>query len=247
MLAVRAGREIARQIPVMSDRDTQAGQPSNEGYELDLSEPPAAPAPAAAPRPAAKPPSQPAAAESPVPLVRGGRYDLPLLAAGVAAAAFVIACLAGVGSLFPQWSFAGIETDVWIRANVAVRGVLLMVIGTACLVTGLLILVFLDGRPTGDMRVVAVRCAMIATAALLARTLPLPWAFLKATWDVAGPLAVTFLLLLPVFRLKAKDATTALGASLIVLVLLSIASMLVGFATGGPAGPTEQVQRSTIP
>ena len=49
-----------------------------------------------------------------------------------------------------------------------------------------------------------------------------------------------------VFRRKAKDATTALGASLIVLVLLSVASMLVGFATGGPAGPAGQVQRSTI-
>lgn len=228
----------------MSEPNRQTDQDPTAGYELDLPAPTAAPAPA--PRPAPQPVAAPPAATVRLPLVHSTRYDLPMLGAGVAAAAFVIACLAGVGSLFAPWSFAGVEPDVWVRANVAVRGVLLMAIGTACLVTGLMILVFLDGRPTGDMRVVAVRCAMIAAVAMLARLVPFPWEFLKATWDVAGPLAVAFLLLMPLFRLKAKDATTALGASLIVLVVLSIASMLVGFATGGPAGPAEQAQRSTI-
>jgi hypothetical protein len=230
----------------MTDRSDQTDPAPSDGYELEQTEAKPASTPVPAPKPAAPTPTRTATVEPPRPLVRGGRYDLPLLGAGVAAAVFTVACLAGVTSFFPQWSFAGAETDVWIRANVAVRGVLLMAIGTACLVTGLLIVVFLDGRPTGDMRVVAMRCAMIAATALLARAIPFPWEFLKATWDVAGPLAIAFLLLMLVFRLKAKDATTALGASLIVLVILSVASMLVGFATGGPAGPAEQAQRSTI-
>jgi hypothetical protein len=230
----------------MTEPNQQNERAPNDGYELDLPEPavrtPAEPAPKA---PAvAAPPA--ASGEPRLPLVRSERFDLPMLGAGVAAALFVVACLAGVASFFPPWSFAGVEPDVWIRANVAIRGVLLMAIGTACLVTGLLILVFLDGRPTGDLRVVTMRCAMIVAAALLARAVPFPWEFVKATWDVAGPLAIAFLLLMAVFRLKAKDATTALGASLIVLVVLSVASMLVGFATGGPAGPAESVQRSTI-
>jgi len=232
----------------MSDRTDQPGERS-EGYELDLPAPTAAtpevkpkPAPVAAPATTAA-----ATVQAPLPLVRTARFDLPLLGAGVAAALFTVACLAGLGPLFPDWTFANAETDVWIRLNVAVRGLLLVAIGSACLVAGLVILVFLDGRPTGDVRVVAIRCAMIAAVALLARAVPMPWAFLKATWDVAGPLAIAFLLLIGMFRLKAKDATTALGASLIALVLLSIASMLVNFATGAPAGPTEQTQRSTVP
>lgn len=220
------------------------------GYELDVPEPKPAGIPTRAPATTAAPkPAGPAAAvvEPRLPLVATARYDLPFLGAGIAASLFVVACLAGLGSMFPQWSLHGAETDVWIRANVAVRGVLLMLIATACLVTGLLIVVFIDGRPTGDMRVVTVRCAMVAAVALLGRAVPIPWEFAKATWDVAGPLAIAFLLLMPLFRMKAKDATTALGASLIVLVILSIASMLVNFATGGPAAPAEQAQRSVIP
>jgi hypothetical protein len=233
----------------MSEPSTPPEPAPSEGYELDRPEEKAAKPPATTARPAPQPTPTSASArpaEAPAPLVRGGRYDLPLLGAGVAVGVFVIACLAGLTSLFPQWSFAGVETDVWIRANVAVRGVLLIAIATACLLAGLVILVFLDGRPTGDVRVVAVRCAMIAAIAVLARAVPFPWEFLKATWDFAGPLAVAFLLLIAMFRLKARDATVALGASLIVLVLLSVASMLVSFATGGPAGPAEQTQRSTV-
>lgn len=230
----------------MSDGTSRNDDAAGGGYELDVPERPAAPAPtppaATAPAPA-RPAPGPEAGPRP-PLVRTGRYDLPLLGAGVAAALFVVGCLAGLASLFPQ--FGAAETDVWVRANTAVRGVLLIGIGSACLVTGLLVLVFLDGRPTGDVRVVAMRCAMIAAVALLARAVPMPFEFLKATWDVAGPLAIAFLLLMGLFRLPARDATTALGASLIVLVLLSIASLLVSFATGAPAGPAEQVQRSTI-
>lgn len=232
----------------MNDPTNETHGGEGDGYELETPEPKPAPSPAPVPASVPKPvKSTPAANEPRLPLVGTARYDLPFLGAGVAAAIFVIACLAGLGSMFPQWSLHDAETDFWIRANVAVRGVLLMIIATACLVTGLLIVVFVDGRPTGDMRVVAVRCAMVAAVSLLARAVPIPWEFAKATWDVAGPLAIAFLLLMPLFRMKAKDATTALGASLIVLVLLSIASMLVSFATGGPSAPAEQAQRSVIP
>lgn len=226
----------------MSDRTDQEADATGEGYELEAPERPASPRPA--PQPAPKPAPPTPHVEPRPPLARTGRFDLPLLGAGVAAAVFVVACLAGLASLFPQ--FGGAETDVWVRANTAIRGVLLIGIGTACLATGLLVLVFLDGRPTGDVRVVATRCAMIAAVAIVARAVPMPFEFLKATWDVAGPLAIAFLLLMGLFRLPARDATTALGASLIVLVLLSIASLLVSFATGAPPGPAEQVQRSTI-
>ena len=232
----------------MIEPTNETNDGNGEGYELETPETKPAPSPAPMPAPVPKPATPTPVANAPrPPLVATARYDLPFLGAGVAAALFVVACLAGLGSMFPQWSSHGAETDIWIRTNVAVRGVLLMLISTACLVTGLLIVVFVDGRPTGDMRVVTVRCAMVAAVALLARAVPIPWEFAKATWDVAGPLAIAFLLLMPLFRMKAKDATTALGASLIVLVLLSIASMLVSFATGGPAAPAEQAQRSVIP
>lgn len=232
----------------MNDPSDQPAERA-DGYELDLPEAaPAKPKVESKPLPTAAPAAKPVEpAEAARPLVQTARFDLPLLGAGVAAALFAVACLAGFGPLFPDWTFANADTDVWIRVNVAVRGLLLMAISTACLLAGLVIVVFLDGRPTGDVRVVTVRCAMIAAVALLGRAVPMPWAFLKATWDVAGPLAIAFLLLIGLFRLKAKDATTALGASLIALVLLSIASMLVNFATGAPAGPAEQAQRSTIP
>jgi len=207
-----------------------------EGYEIER------PAESAPREPVASPPATaatPAAETPPVfPLVRTDRFELPLLTGGIALALFIVGCLAGLGSLFPQWHAIGAEPDGWVRVNVALRGTLLVAIGAACLAAGLVTLVFLDRRPTGDARVLLVRCGMIAAISLLARTVPIPFEFLKLTWDVAGPIAVAFLLLMPSFRLPAREAATALGAALIVLVFLSMASIAVGFATGGPLPPS---------
>ena len=67
--------------------------------------------------------------------------------------------------------------------------------------------------------------------AMLVRLAPIDTRFVKATLDFAGPAVVAAVLLVPLLRLRPRDAVTATGFALLGLVLLTLFAFVIVWAT----------------
>jgi hypothetical protein len=162
------------------------------------------------------------------PFVRSTRVEWPLAVAGSCAALFVAACLAGQQGIFPQ--AATVEISVVERFTVLLRGILMMLLSGGCLVAGAAIVQLVERGPLGDLQALASRMLMISSAAILARAVPIPIAFLKQSYDILAPLAVAWLLVLIIFRIPPRDAGMVIGAAILSLLVLAFGSTIVSFA-----------------
>jgi hypothetical protein len=172
------------------------------------------------------------------PMAASENWQMPAIVAGLAAVVFVAACLAGQSGLFPSWSDPP-ATPSWMqRTLLVVRGLLMIPLSAGCLVAGAYLFHLVDRRPLGDLRTLSARMLMIASLAVLVRMVPIPIAFLKQSFDVLAPVALGWLLLVPLFRLALRDAGLVVGAAILVLVVLGFGSTIVGFAlwTGTTSG-----------
>jgi hypothetical protein len=152
--------------------------------------------------------------------------------AGAATAVMCIAWIAGARALAPLAdAAAAIELGFGERLAGMARTLVFLPLATVGLLFGVLALAFVRQRPIGDIPGLVGKCAAITALAMLVRLAPIDTRFVKATLDFAGPAVVAAVLLVPLLRLRPRDAVTATGFALLGLVLLTLFAFVIVWAT----------------
>lgn len=171
----------------------------------------------------------PAPAQRP-PLVRSTHPEWALATAGAALALHVAASLGAQRGLFPLPAEDAADPAWSERVLMALRGVVLLLVGGGCLVAGAAIFATIERRRLGDMRVLVARAAAIAALALLVRMIPIDVALAKRIVDAAGPILAAWALSILFFRLTPRESGMLIGGALVSLVLVAFGSAVIGFA-----------------
>jgi hypothetical protein len=180
-------------------------------------------------QPVAQPREATAPAQRP-PLVRSTHPEWALATAGTALALHVAASLSAQRGLFPI-SAADAADPAWSeRALMALRGVVLVLVGGGCLVAGAAIFATIERRPFGDLRVLVARALAIAALALLVRMIPIDLAMAKRVLDGVGPIVAAWALAILFLRLTPRESGMLLGGALLSLVIVAFGSAVIGFA-----------------
>lgn len=199
-------------------------------------------APTPAPRPATPKPAAAAPTPAPTPdlrpLVRSTRVEWPLAIAGIAAAVFAAACIAGQTGVMQVVDLANaahsppVETSFFDKLVVILRAFVLIPLGAGCLLSGAYFLHLLERRPLGDLRVLGARMLAVVALAILARMLPMPEAITAAKpfYDSLVPLGVMWALMIPTFRLSMRESGIIIGAAMLTLIVLKFGSVIMAFA-----------------
>lgn len=202
--------------------------------ELEPEPLPASEPSSSSPRPAAgraAGAAAPAAEPEPLrPFNRATSVEWPLAVAGCAAAIFIAACLAGQSGLFPSEGETPVSPDLFVRAVLALRGLLMMLLCGGSLVAGAAAVQMIDRRPIGDLRALAARMLLISSIGLLSRVMPIDIHFLKMVYNILAPVAIAWLGVVLLFRAPPRDAGMVIGAAILALILLAFGSTIVQFA-----------------
>lgn len=180
-------------------------------------------------KPSAAARATPAPAQRP-PLVRSTHPEWALAIAGAALALHVAASLGAQRGLFPLPAEDAADPAWSERVLMALRGVVLVLVGGGCLVAGAAIFATIERRRLGDMRVLVARAAAIAALALLLRMIPIDLALAKRVLDGVGPIVAAWALSILFFRLTPRESGMLIGGALVSLVLVAFGSAVIGFA-----------------